>query len=244
VCFFWLVLHNRPLTWDNLRRRGWSGPGVCIFCHFADETLIHLLFQCDFAKEVWRIICSTLRVDWQDSIDNTEGIVRHWMRTQKSHRSLIIFICWGLWRCRNAFIFENIVPNIQIICNRIMGYYNLFSNCNLSTLVKHRMVEPLKDLQYPIGFFDGAAQGQLGGVGCRLWISPNHFYNLWMGLEDCTNNCSEIIALWLCLYWAMYLGITDIWIMGDSKVVIDWYNHVAELHSILLQHWCRSIRNL
>jgi len=103
---------------------------------------------------------------------------------------------------------------------------------------------PLRDWHYPVGFFDGAAQGHLCGAGCRIWINQHHYYNLWMSLEDCTNNCSEIIALWLCLHWAKQLGITDIRIMGDSKVVIDWFNHTADLHSILLLHWCRTIRTI
>jgi len=111
-------------------------------------------------------------------------------------------------------------------------------------LNRKRMIEPLSDLLYPIAFFDGAAQGSTGGVGCRFWISPVHFFDLWMGLEQCTNNCSEIIALWVCLYWGKVLGITDLRIRGNSKVIIDWYNHKAVIHSIILQPWCRSIQHI
>lgn len=27
--FFWLALHNKVLTWEQLQRRGWVGPSVC-----------------------------------------------------------------------------------------------------------------------------------------------------------------------------------------------------------------------
>ena len=29
-CFIWLVFRNKILTWDNLQKRGWSGPGICV----------------------------------------------------------------------------------------------------------------------------------------------------------------------------------------------------------------------
>ena len=38
VCMFgWLLLHNRILTWDNLRRKGWFGPGFCVLCEMEEE---------------------------------------------------------------------------------------------------------------------------------------------------------------------------------------------------------------
>ena len=27
-CFIWLVMENKILTWDNLQRKGWIGPGI------------------------------------------------------------------------------------------------------------------------------------------------------------------------------------------------------------------------
>ena len=31
-CFIWLDIGNKLLTWDNLQKRGWSGPGICALC--------------------------------------------------------------------------------------------------------------------------------------------------------------------------------------------------------------------
>lgn len=244
VCFFWLVLHNRTLTWDNLIRRGWSGPGICILCFEAEETILHLFFHCHFAKEVWQITCTSLRLVWFVRGGTVDEIVRHWFRYYKRHRRLIFYIYWGLWRCRNATVFRSQVYNVQFICNWILGLYALHKGDTSDSFHRKRLIEPLSDLLYPIAFFDGAAQGLSGGVGCRFWITLDHHYDLWMGLEQCTNNCSEIIALWVSLYWAKVLGITDLRIRGDSMVIIDWFNHKAEIHSILLQPWCRSIQQV
>jgi hypothetical protein len=44
--FLWLVLHSSILTWDNLTKRGFVGPSICILCGEAEETLNHLLNTC------------------------------------------------------------------------------------------------------------------------------------------------------------------------------------------------------
>jgi len=172
------------------------------------------------------------------------GHVQHWFRTHTEHRGLIIYICWGLWTCRNTIIFDDVLPNIYLTCNWILGFFKEHRKRSRKEHIKRRVVVLLIDHTYPVGFFYGAAQGLLGGVGCRLMISLHHSFNLWMGIEACTNNFSEIVALWTCLYWANHLGICDIRIFGDSRVAIDRINCKADIHSIFLQHWCLRIKDL
>ena len=45
-CFIWLVLENKILTWDNLQRRGWTGPGMCALCKSKDECTRHMFSMC------------------------------------------------------------------------------------------------------------------------------------------------------------------------------------------------------
>jgi len=40
--FFWLVLENKILTWDNLVKRGRNGPGRCALCNEVEEYVFHL----------------------------------------------------------------------------------------------------------------------------------------------------------------------------------------------------------
>jgi hypothetical protein len=57
--FQWLILHNRILTWDNLRKRGFTGPSRCHLCQTQEETTNHLLDECAYTAELW---------DWAASI--------------------------------------------------------------------------------------------------------------------------------------------------------------------------------
>jgi len=165
------------------------------------------------------------------------------MVTSYNSKSLIVFYCWGIWRCRNSSIFQNVTPNHHSLCNWILKCYGMYGDFHTASKGV-TVIEPLTDLLFPVGFFDDAAQGHLGGVRCHIWRTQSHFIDLWIGIENCSNNCAEIIALCLCLFWARYLHITDIRIFGDSRVIIDWFNHKSMIHTLLLQHWCRTIRDI
>lgn len=44
--------------WDNLVARGWIGPSVCCLCGKAEETLVRIFVDCDFARAIWGAIDS------------------------------------------------------------------------------------------------------------------------------------------------------------------------------------------
>ena len=33
ICFTWLLMKDRILTWDHLQSRGFNGPGLCVLCN-------------------------------------------------------------------------------------------------------------------------------------------------------------------------------------------------------------------
>jgi hypothetical protein len=41
--FLWLVVHDSILTWDNLTKRGFTGPSICHLFLAEEETMNHLL---------------------------------------------------------------------------------------------------------------------------------------------------------------------------------------------------------
>ena len=46
--FIWLVIKNKVNTWDNLIKRGWSGPNHCSLCKCQLESVFHLFVDCIF----------------------------------------------------------------------------------------------------------------------------------------------------------------------------------------------------
>jgi hypothetical protein len=107
--FLWLVLHNKILTKDNLRKRNWQGPLDCVFCGLP-ESINHLFFQCSVARYVWRIIQTTL--DLNSSPQTVENLFGPWIDSfDRKERNLVLFGCgaviWAIWRSRNDCCFSD-----------------------------------------------------------------------------------------------------------------------------------------
>jgi hypothetical protein len=109
--FFWLILKDRLSIRNMIRRRGMDLEDYnCVFCqHPPEETLMHLLFYCPYAKLCWNIV----GFDFDDDL-TTLQIFNLWGSRWKAPFSLDIFIiwCWGIWMVRNDTVFKNTAPSV------------------------------------------------------------------------------------------------------------------------------------
>jgi hypothetical protein len=60
--FDWLVIKNRVLTRDNLKKKGWKGSGLCEFCDSL-ESQNNLFFVCPLSRYVWNLVGVELNLD-------------------------------------------------------------------------------------------------------------------------------------------------------------------------------------
>jgi hypothetical protein len=120
--FLWLVVRNKILTKDNLKKRSWKGSSECCFCGGL-KSIDHLFFKCSIARFVWRVVQIVLNLDFIPK--NIEEICDRWMNNPKDRISnLLIFGCgamfWAIWRTRNDWFFgEKILldpANIIFLC--------------------------------------------------------------------------------------------------------------------------------
>jgi len=65
-----------------------------------------------------------------------------------------------------------------------------------------------------------------------------------MNCGNGTNTKGELLALWCILYFACYKKINMIQLVGDSKIIIDWFTNDCNLQVISLQPWMSRIRAL
>jgi hypothetical protein len=107
--FFWLVVRNKILTKNNMKKRNWNGSLECYFCG-VDESIDHLFFHCPIAKYMWRVIQVALNLRLiPNSISN---IYNNWLCKPKDKTAnLVLFGCgalfWAIWRTRNDWCFGN-----------------------------------------------------------------------------------------------------------------------------------------
>ncbi|KAL0426169.1 UNVERIFIED_CONTAM: hypothetical protein Sradi_1151700 [Sesamum radiatum] len=99
--FLWRAIRYILPTASNLRRRLSHEAVSCPFCDFSDESPIHTLLRCSFARQVWAL--SGLR--WYD-IDSLAWSVEEWfqaltLKLSATDFSLVAMFCWTIWWSRN-----------------------------------------------------------------------------------------------------------------------------------------------
>ena len=81
IVFGWRCIRDRIATRDHLVRRGIISNDrdkVCVFCFGDLETLDHLMVSCPFTRMVWRRIFSWIGLDYVNSHDIVEHLLRFW----------------------------------------------------------------------------------------------------------------------------------------------------------------------
>jgi hypothetical protein len=112
--FLWLVIHSSILTWDNLSKRGFVGPSICLLCGEAEETMNHLLNSCHYTAQIWDQAAIIMRTS-DRSRDSILATITNW-RDQAFHSPLLNrvwqllpgFILWQTWKERNRRTFKGL----------------------------------------------------------------------------------------------------------------------------------------
>jgi ribonuclease HI len=94
-------------------------------------------------------------------------------------------------------------------------------------------------LEYPIAFFDGAAQadGRCCGVGGIIKLSASTTYKWFVNCGAGTNTKAELMGAWATLHIAKYLSIQKLQGLGDSSVILNWLNKKGNLTISALEGW-------
>jgi hypothetical protein len=92
------------------------------------------------------------------------------------------------------------------------------------------------DWELTIGFFDGASQerGAKCGEGTIIKCPFLGKFRLKMNYRNGINTKGELLALWCILYFACYIKLNRIQLVGDSKIIIDRYTNKCNIQVISL----------
>ena len=80
VCFSKLSLHESTL----------------LLVHKNDKSIDHLFVSCVFSQQVWSEVLHLLEITNKLEHNSIEGNLRKWFFSVGSHKSLPLFVIWGL----------------------------------------------------------------------------------------------------------------------------------------------------
>lgn len=108
--FLWKVGSNALPTGENLMKRGLLVNTTCVRCG-APESIEHILFECQFAVDVWKLAPWDTPIDTSASTSFFEKLEASW-----NHRPISPYgfkgnafpwLCWFIWTARNQLVFDS-----------------------------------------------------------------------------------------------------------------------------------------
>ncbi|CAN1144455.1 Putative ribonuclease H protein At1g65750 [Linum perenne] len=142
--FLWLATMDKLLTNDARRRRGLCADGSCCWCGTTDETSLHVLQDCTFAKSVWLKV-GGFACDGADWNNEAVDWFQRFLGGDKELRFGIV--CWYLWRARNERLFAGSLEKESSVASRCLNWESKvqgalnFESCFLGSARKEQLIQ-------------------------------------------------------------------------------------------------------
>jgi ribonuclease HI len=175
-------------------------------------------------------------------IDSLHLCFLEWRRGACDWKEMPCFISWEIWKQRNLVLFEDRPASVlKVKMKAIVGFKE--HHREGSDFGRKIAPPPVLNDHYPVGFFDGASQdgGQKCGAGVFIKMNSSLSFRLKLNCGQGTNTRGELLSLWSLLFFADSRNFHQMQILGDSKVIVDWFNHKAQLQVATLQGWIQKI---
>lgn len=120
--FLWKLCKNVLPTQDNLVRRKIYSSCGCAICEDGQETTMHVLKDCLYAKKVWACCgwkVPGLELSWENPIDWVWLI---WYKNGDDGLMRFTSMAWNMWNVRNSGIFRGVVKMSTVLCRDAERY--------------------------------------------------------------------------------------------------------------------------
>ncbi|PWA65244.1 hypothetical protein CTI12_AA315820 [Artemisia annua] len=135
--FIWWALRNYVPTAENmLIRRLTLSSASCTCCGQLGEDVMHILYRCSAAKEVW-VRCSLDRLFEENEPDTLEDLCHVILEKNPSSWEIFIMILWGLWTRRNERFHGQLhgrERQVDVVAKHLLSEYQVAVKKNLATI--------------------------------------------------------------------------------------------------------------
>ncbi|KAL8489170.1 hypothetical protein ACS0TY_025170 [Phlomoides rotata] len=220
----WRICKGFVLSKPELFRRHLLEERSCTHCAADIETSWHIFMNCQFARDCW--LCSTVAVDVEnvayEAVSTTDFMLRALEQLDGAKAVEFAMIIWRMWNDRNNRVWAGglTVPRVAVSLAR--KYHSDWVESR-GLLVPSQRLRPVCGAWHrpPMGYLklnvDGAFYTDTREMGFGL---VSHSARLYSSDEG------EAIGLFEALNWIKDLGLKDVVIEMDAKLVVDAFNVV------------------
>ncbi|CAN1129038.1 Putative ribonuclease H protein At1g65750 [Linum perenne] len=236
--FLWLASHKKLLTNEEREHRHLTNQVLCHRCSVNIESISHVIYECNFAMQVWRIAlpqaisARTIHADFDS-----------WWRGMLGDKDFNLqfgVITWILWRARNKLIFEDVKYTVLEVSEQCKFWINLvLSSWKTNQLGreapgKARQTQLIAWRPGDEGCFilntDGSRYSHSGSTatGGLIRDSGGRFIQAFTAnIGDCSITRAELTAIVQGMKLAWSLGIRRIIVQSDSCTAISILSRAA-----------------
>ncbi|KAF9624935.1 hypothetical protein IFM89_015655 [Coptis chinensis] len=258
----WKLCSKATATDENIKKRGVTIASKCRHCGAQEESLIHLLWECVFAKEMWNWLAG--KFQFRGTFSNMKEAIK--LSKNSSPRVVHLWTTaifggmTGLWKHRNMVFFQDKAVS-KAFCEGsvrshiittsylskghtessdagILNEWGIHMNAVAARRKIHCIWIPPAIAQVKLNT-DGAARGNPGpggfGVSFRDHIG-NFLYVMGGGLGNTTCYLAECTTIVEGVEVALSRGWNNLWVESDSSAVVTAANS-SSMPWELLNRW-------
>ena len=136
--FQWKCINGAVFTEHKLQKMGVSN-GMCCVCGIEEETLVHMLYDCETLGNIWQVVTELLKEIDEITIQESVlffGCANNGIQGEKRNVAdfLIFTTNWQLWKRRNIVKHENRFVNEIETFKMVTGHLR----CKIEVLLKSK----------------------------------------------------------------------------------------------------------
>jgi len=178
------------------------------------------MINCVFTKQVWIWILGRLNLIYILEGLNLKICYANWISHAPEYATMPALVSWNIWLEHNRAFFENGSPTVDSVVYKIFDTF----------------IKPSMTFQFPssqtnqatiqtgefVGWFDGVvlSNGTHGGAGGVIKINDKTSIKWTFNCGPGTNTREEFLGSWEALLLATRLHISNLQVLGDSKIII------------------------
>jgi hypothetical protein len=212
--FAWRACQNLLPTRDNLYKRKVIQDPVCPCCGLEVETIIHSLWSCSAAKDVWGDNlscfqkCSSSQISFLLLLDSCFRIY------DKEKVELLLVVARNIWLRRNSLLFEGCFLAPRRIWEEFISFLEDYRN----SLQEEENVNKVLN--------------SVAHLGPQVWHPPptGHFKINWDASLDLRRNCISVgLMVGDSMGECIGAKCSCLFVEGDSRIA----ESLATLHAVL-----------
>ncbi|KAL3812661.1 hypothetical protein ACJIZ3_013929 [Penstemon smallii] len=209
--FIWSCLSNALPVRSQLQHRKLLDEAFCLRCGNGDETIVHCLSTCSYARQIWALSNLPYSSYSNSSFDSESWFNQVRSRLDNSDFGFFASLCWWIWYSRNKFMWEANDIQPLILVNSVREFHGRFVSSK--SILKPPAPDRSSTSWSPpsLGFtklnFDAAVLNNGAGIGIGI-VARN-------SVGD-----SEATAALQAVQFGLEFGWSQVIIEGDCSNVI------------------------